>query len=253
MSDDWLGRLRYRARASTASTLETSAIHAPPRALEHSAGGEGIERRGSRGCDRVRLVIDTLMAAVALVVLAAPILLLAFLIKLDSPGPAFFRQQRIGKSGRPFEIVKFRTMHVTAPAYSYKVHRHDGRITRIGRFLRRTGLDELPQLWNVVRTEMRLIGPRPELPFIVAQYAPWQHARHQVAPGITGWWQVHHRNDVPMHLNVEFDLYYIRNRSLALDFKIVWLTLRVMLAGLLRKSPATRPLAASADRLTSNR
>jgi len=192
--------------------------------------------------DHVRLVGDTLIAAVALTGLAVPMLVLALLIRLDSPGPPFFVQHRIGKAGRAFKIVKFRTMHVSAPAYSYKVRSHDERITRVGRFLRRTGLDELPQLWNVVRTEMRLIGPRPELPFIVAQYAPWQHERHQVAPGITGWWQVHHRNDVPMHLNVEFDLDYIRHRGPALDLKIVWLTLRIILAGLRGKLPAARPM-----------
>jgi len=187
--------------------------------------------------DLIRRLVDTAIAALALLVFAIPIMVIALLIKIDSRGPAFFRQNRIGQHGRPFRIVKFRTMQLTAPAYSYKVRADDPRITRVGRFLRRAGLDELPQLWNVVRGEMRLIGPRPEQPFIVDNYAPWQRARLAIPPGITGWWQVHHRTEVPMHLNLDFDLHYIRNRCLALDLQIVWLTLKTMVAGILNRSP----------------
>ncbi len=185
--------------------------------------------------DRIRRIVDTSIAMLALLILAIPILAIALVIKIDSRGPAFFRQERIGRYGRPFRIVKFRTMYMTAPPYSYKVPVDDPRVTEFGRFLRRTGLDELPQLWNVLRGEMRLIGPRPELPFIVTQYALWQHPRHAIAPGITGWWQVHHRNEAPMHLNLDFDLYYLRHRGPALDLQILWLTLKVMGRGLFRQ------------------
>ncbi len=195
-----------------------------------------VDTPDRRVYDLIRRIVDTSIALLALFILAIPILVIALVIKIDSRGPAFFRHNRIGQYCRPFRIVKFRTMHVTAPAYSYKVRADDPRITRVGSYLRRAGLDELPQLWNVVRGEMRLIGPRPEQPFIVANYAPWQRARLAVAPGITGWWQVHHRNEVPMHLNLEFDLHYIRNRSLALDLQIVWLTVKTMVAGIRNRS-----------------
>jgi lipopolysaccharide/colanic/teichoic acid biosynthesis glycosyltransferase len=156
---------------------------------------------------------------------------MALAIRLDCPGPVFFRQQRIGLGGRPFTIYKFRTMFADAPGYSYKVPISDGRITRVGRWLRRSGLDELPQLLNVVRGEMSLIGPRPEQPFIVDQFEPWQHTRHEVKPGITGWWQIHHRDDVPLHLNLEYDMYYLAHLSFLLDCQIAWCTLKIMVAG----------------------
>jgi lipopolysaccharide/colanic/teichoic acid biosynthesis glycosyltransferase len=155
----------------------------------------------------------------------------ALAIRIGSPGPVLFRQRRVGLRGRPFTIYKFRTMSVDAPAYSYKVPMSDERITRVGVWLRRSGLDELPQLFNVLRGEMSLIGPRPEQPFIVQQFQPWQHARHQVKPGITGWWQIHHRNDVPLHLNLDYDMYYLQHQSFKLDCQIVWRTLAIVLLG----------------------
>ena len=122
-------------------------------------------------------------------------------------------------------------MFVDAPTYSYKVPTSYDRITNIGHWLRRSGLDELPQLFNVIRGEMSLIGPRPEQPFIVQQFQPWQHVRHEVKPGITGWWQIHHRNDVPLHLNLDYDMYYLEHRSFKLDCQIVCRTLWIMLVG----------------------
>jgi lipopolysaccharide/colanic/teichoic acid biosynthesis glycosyltransferase len=199
-----------------------------------SASAAGVLRRGPTRIGpyaRVRRVID-LMLALFLLVLTSPLqALLALLIRLDSRGPAFFHQERVGQAGALFTIHKFRTMHITAPAYSYKVSIKDPRVTRLGKWLRRTGLDELPQLWNVVRGDMALIGPRPELPFIVNQYEDWQQERHLVRPGITGWWQVNHRNEVPMHLNIDYDIYYVRHMSPKFDIKILWHTMRVMLRG----------------------
>lgn len=174
-----------------------------------------------------------LLIGILLLVLTSPLqAIIAVLVRIDSPGPALFHQQRIGQAGKPFRIYKFRSMRRDAPAYTYKVRFSDPRVTRIGSWLRRTGLDELPQLWNVVRGDMALIGPRPEMPFIVEQYNEWQHLRHSVRPGMTGWWQVNHRNEVPMHLNVDYDIYYIDNMSLRFDLDIAWRTAKVMFRGL---------------------
>lgn len=168
---------------------------------------------------------DYAVSAIAIALLAPLMLLTAVLIRLDTPGPALFRQQRVGKDGKLFTILKFRSMYLEAPKYSM-VRRENAMVTRMGRFLRRTSLDELPQLFNVIRGEMSLIGPRPEQPFLVEQYEPWQHRRHVVKPGITGWWQVNGRNELPMQENTEYDIYYVDNLSLLLDLKILLLTVR---------------------------
>jgi lipopolysaccharide/colanic/teichoic acid biosynthesis glycosyltransferase len=160
-------------------------------------------------------------------------------IRVDSKGPAIFRQRRVGRGGRLFTIYKFRTMLVDAPAYSYKVPIDDPHITHVGRWLRRTGLDELPQLWNVVRGDMSLIGPRPELPFIVEQYEDWQRARLAIRPGITGWWQINHRNGTPMHLNLEHDIHYLQNMSMALDCRIALDTIKLMIRSATKRTEAS--------------
>jgi lipopolysaccharide/colanic/teichoic acid biosynthesis glycosyltransferase len=196
--------------------------------------------------DALHTVLDPGLAAVVLILLALPLALLGLIVKFDSPGPILFRQQRVGKDGELFAILKLRTMQVTAPRYSLKVRRDDSRVTAIGRILRSTGLDEVPQLWNVIRGHMRLIGPRPEQPFIADSYTPHERVRLRVRPGITGWWQVHNREEVPMHLNVEFDLYHIQHRSLWLDLQILLLTFRVLVNGFRRRShPA--PAALDSD------
>lgn len=191
----------------------------------------------------LKRVIDVVAAALALLVLAPLYALIALAILLDSPGPVFFRQERIGKHGRPFVMVKFRTMRAdrrrqnlgppTGVPERRRVHKspNDPRITSIGRFLRRSCLDELPQFWNVLRGTMSLVGPRPELPEIVAQYEPWQHARHQATPGITGWWQVNRDGTHLMHEATEFDLFYLEHWSLALDLSILARTLAIVLRG----------------------
>jgi lipopolysaccharide/colanic/teichoic acid biosynthesis glycosyltransferase len=141
---------------------------------------------------------------------------------LDSPGPALFVQKRVGRHGRLFDIYKFRSMYTSASRYDFSpTTSFDPRITRLGRFLRRTCLDELPQLINVLTGTMSLVGPRPEMPFIVRNYNSRQRKRLQVTPGITGMWQLSADRALPIHENVEYDLYYIRNRTFFMDIAIL--------------------------------
>ena len=186
----------------------------------------------------VKRVVDVAGASALCVALAPLMLALVVLIRLDSPGPALFSQTRVGEGGRTFRVLKFRTMREGADDGARDVVRivggrpvhkfpDDPRVTRIGRWLRSTSLDELPQLVNVLRGEMSLVGPRPELPWIVDQYEPWQFLRLAVPPGITGWWQLNGRSELPMHLNTEYDLFYIERYSLLLDLKLLVRTLLV--------------------------
>ncbi|MCA9973885.1 MAG: sugar transferase [Anaerolineales bacterium] len=185
-----------------------------------------------------------LSVAGAVTLLLLPVLgLVALLIRLDSAGPVLFRQARVGENGRIFQMIKFRSMVVGAEKLQGRVNRVNGngqvihkqiddpRVTRIGRLLRRTSLDELPQLFNVLRGDMSLVGPRPEMPWLVGQYEPWQHRRFAVPQGITGWWQVNGRADKPMHLHTEDDLYYVQNYSLWMDMYILLKTPFVVLRG----------------------
>ncbi|HVZ84588.1 MAG TPA: sugar transferase [Terracidiphilus sp.] len=169
---------------------------------------------------------DLIMSLALLVVLAPVIVLLALLIKMDSPGPILFRQQRVGKDGRLFDVYKFRTMYVDAPQYAVSPSRSDDpRITRTGRFLRRTSLDELAQLINVVKGDMSLVGPRPEMPFIVQQYSAAHRQRLRVKPGITGLWQLSADRAFQIHENIQYDIYYIRHRGIFMDCAILLHTL----------------------------
>jgi len=186
-------------------------------------------------------LFDMLGSALLLLLLSPVMLLIAAAIRLDSPGPIFFTQERIGEHGRRFRMIKFRSMYRDAErrwhdvamrdARGHLVHKRtdDPRITPIGQRLRRTSLDELPQLFNVLRGEMSLVGPRPEMPYVAQEYEPWQWQRFRIPPGMTGWWQVNGRSDKLMHLNTEDDLYYIQNYSFWLDLKILWMTLGVVL------------------------
>ncbi len=168
---------------------------------------------------------------------------IALLIYLEDRGPVFYTPQRVGENGRLFTMLKFRSMHVNngpppAPVghkdengnFIHKV-RNDPRVTRVGAFLRRTSLDELPQLINVLRGEMSLVGPRPEMPELVKNYQHWQRKRFAVPQGMTGWWQINGRSDHPMHLHTEDDLFYIQHYSLWLDLQILARTVWVVLSG----------------------
>jgi len=174
------------------------------------------------GYDILKRFCD-LFGSLALMVLGAPIfLLLATVIRLDSRGPVLFRQERVGQGGRRFWMYKFRTMQTAAAPYEYSpLSADDPRITRVGRFFRRTSLDELPQLLNVVQGSMSLVGPRPEMPFIVEQYTPAQKQRLQVKPGITGLWQLSGDRAFLIHENIEYDLYYIRHCNFFMDLAIL--------------------------------
>jgi lipopolysaccharide/colanic/teichoic acid biosynthesis glycosyltransferase len=180
-----------------------------------------------------RRAIDVVCSTGALL-LSAPVLLAAMLaIRLTSPGPAIYRQRRCGLHGEQFDMLKLRTMvdgaeHLGA---GLAVNADDSRITRIGALLRRTSLDELPNLVNVLRGEMSLVGPRPTLPAQVAQYSERQRARLHVKPGITGWAQVNGRASLPWSERIELDIYYVEHRSLALDLKILLRTPVLVLGG----------------------
>ena len=178
----------------------------------------------------VKRTIDVGVAAVALGFLSLPFAVIAACIKATSPGPVFYRQERMGLDGRPFRVYKFRSMLADAERETGPVwtRRDDPRRTPVGRVLRQLSLDELPQLWNVIRGDMSLVGPRPERPFFVEQFrqrVPQYMLRHKVRSGLTGWAQVNGwRGDTSIEKRIEYDLYYIENWSVALDFKIMWLT-----------------------------
>jgi exopolysaccharide biosynthesis polyprenyl glycosylphosphotransferase len=161
--------------------------------------------------------------SLALLALGAPLFgLLALFIKIDSPGPVLFEQERVGQNGKRFKMFKFRTMRRSAAPYDYSpCVPGDPRITRVGRFLRRTSLDELPQLVNVLQGRMSLVGPRPEMPFIVEQYSESHRQRLQVKPGLTGLWQLSGDRAFLIHENVEYDLYYIQHRNFFMDLAIL--------------------------------
>jgi lipopolysaccharide/colanic/teichoic acid biosynthesis glycosyltransferase len=168
----------------------------------------------------------------SLAVVASPLLAaIAIAVKLEDPqGPILFRQKRIGKEGRIFEIVKFRTLaseHPRDPS-DYLISAADKRITRVGGFLRRWSLDELPQLWNIIRGDMSLVGPRPTLPYQVEQYTDFQRRRLEVAPGVTGWAQIRGRNRLSWPERIELDVWYVDHRSLRLDLKILLRTAPVL-------------------------
>lgn len=166
--------------------------------------------------------LDIMAAGLILLLLAPVLAVVALLIRLTSSGPAIFKQRRVGYCGRLFWMYKFRSMYVDSAAYAYSPKSgSDNRITPLGRFLRRTCLDEVPQLWNVIRGEMSLIGPRPEMPFIVDRYTALQRQRLAVKPGITGLWQLSGDRRYLIHENLEYDLYYIRNRNLFMDFAVL--------------------------------
>ncbi len=180
--------------------------------------------------DISKRIFDLTLATVGLVVTLPLWVIIAIAIKLDSPGPVIFKQERVGKDGKIFTMYKFRTMYRDAPKFSYAPSdKNDPRITRVGRFLRSTSLDELPQLINVIKGEMSLVGPRPEMPFIVEQYEEWQRKRLEVLPGITGLWQILGRKDIPLHENLEYDFYYIKNRSFWLDLTILLKTIPILI------------------------
>jgi lipopolysaccharide/colanic/teichoic acid biosynthesis glycosyltransferase len=181
----------------------------------------------------IRRALDIAVSSLALL-LSAPLLALAMIaIRLETPGPTIYRQRRVGLEGREFDVLKLRTMvdgaeHIGA---GLAVNENDSRITRVGAFLRRSSLDELPNLLNVLRGEMSLIGPRPTIPVQVESYTERQRGRLAIKPGVTGWAQVHGRASLPWAERIELDLFYIAHRSPSLDLRILWRTVLMVLGG----------------------
>lgn len=214
--------------------------------MDESLGFPLIRLRASaiEGGKRVIKRLFDLVLSIPLLVICLPVFpLVALLIKLDSPGPALIRQERVGENCQVFGMWKFRTMVQNADSLLREVMRQtpdgqlvhkrpdDPRVTRVGRFLRRYSIDELPQLINVIKGEMSLVGPRPELVWLADRYEGWQRKRFAVPPGMTGWWQISGRSERPMHLHVEDDLYYINNYSIWLDLYILWRTIGAVISG----------------------
>jgi lipopolysaccharide/colanic/teichoic acid biosynthesis glycosyltransferase len=183
--------------------------------------------------DAVKRALDVTLASIGLVLSAPLLAVLAAAIRLESPGHPFYTQTRAGRDGRPFSILKLRTMVQGAEftGAGLAIQAGDDRITRVGRFLRRYSLDELPNLFNVLRGEMSIVGPRPTLLHQVEQYTDRQRGRLKVKPGITGWAQINGRASLPWSERIELDLYYVEHRSLALDLRIIARTTELVLSG----------------------
>ncbi len=181
-------------------------------------------------------VADVALAGLGLVVTSPFLAVAALAVKLEDGGPILFRQTRVGKDGVDFELLKLRSMVVDAESKGagYAVDHGDSRITRVGRVLRRTSIDELPQLWNVFRGEMSVIGPRPTLRYQVERYTERQRKRLAVRPGLTGWAQIHGRAELPWEDRIELDVWYVENRSPSVDLKILLRTPLALFGGTYR-------------------
>jgi exopolysaccharide biosynthesis polyprenyl glycosylphosphotransferase len=214
--------------------------------VDEFAGVPMLDLRGPALSEYQRMIkraFDILFSILVMPFLLPVMGVIAIAIRLDSPGPVFYRAKRTGENGRPFEMIKFRTMVVNADKMQHLVEkkdakgrvlfksRDDPRITRVGSILRRTSLDEFPQFFNVLKGEMSLVGPRPELPYLVEKYDFWQRKRFTVPQGMTGWWQINGRSDKPMHLHTDEDLYYVQHYSIWLDLQIIFKTIWVILRG----------------------
>jgi lipopolysaccharide/colanic/teichoic acid biosynthesis glycosyltransferase len=178
-------------------------------------------------------IFDIAIALAVLIVLSPVLLVAAIVIKLGSPGPVIYRQRRVGLGGEEFEMLKLRTMVAGSDPVGVGtvVTRDDPRVTGIGRVLRRTSLDEIPNLINVLRGEMAIVGPRPTIPAQVNDYTPRQHRRHEVRPGITGWAQVQGRAGIPWEERIELDVDYVDRRSAAFDARILLKTVLLLVTG----------------------
>ena len=188
---------------------------------------------GGRGGDALNRALDVAIAGAGLAITSPLLAAAAIAVKLEDGGPVLFKQTRVGKGGGDFELLKLRTMVVGAEhqGAGYAVNKGDSRITRVGRFLRRTSLDELPQLWNVVRGDMSLIGPRPTLRYQVERYSERQRRRLEVLPGITGWAQIHGRASLSWDERIELDVWYVEHRKPRTDLLILLRTPLALFGG----------------------
>jgi lipopolysaccharide/colanic/teichoic acid biosynthesis glycosyltransferase len=190
-----------------------------------------MNSRSAKIQQKGKVCLDFLGSWLGIILMSPVIYLVGALIRLDSRGPIFFKQERIGKDGQPFMSYKFRSMvdKATTIGLGLNVCMNDDRITRVGKFLRNTSLDELPQLFNVLKGEMSIVGPRPTLAYQVKAYNAEQRRRLQVKPGITGWAQINGRNAIPWEDRIKLDVWYVDNWSLGLDLRILGRTLRTVL------------------------
>ncbi|MCC3356091.1 exopolysaccharide biosynthesis polyprenyl glycosylphosphotransferase [Bacillus sp. REN16] len=183
----------------------------------------------------IKRFMDILLSIIGLVITLPLLLSISLLIKIETPGPVFYLQERVGKNGKYFNVIKLRSMNVDAERNGAQwAHKNDPRVTKIGSFIRKTRIDELPQLINVIKGDMSLIGPRPERPLFTAQFndeIPGFVNRLSVKPGVTGWAQINGGYDITPKEKLELDLYYIENCSITMDLKIIIRTVQVVLTG----------------------
>lgn len=221
------------------STVDPTDRHADLRARMRAAGrdvgpdGPITRPAGTAIGNALRRAFDIVVSALALGALALPLALVLLVVRLESPGHPIFRQRRVGLDGREFDVLKVRTMVQGAEQMGagLAIVQGDSRITRLGRFLRRSSIDELPQFVNVLRGEMSIVGPRPTVPSQIAAYDDRQRERLLVRPGLTGWAQIQGRTTLSWPERIEFDRWYVANRSLRLDLRILVATVRVVLGG----------------------
>ncbi|MBM6820680.1 sugar transferase [Clostridium saudiense] len=204
----------------------------------------GIENESTRGFsfyEVIKRVIDVVCSFVGVLVLSPLFVVIAIIIKFTSKGPVFFSQKRVGRDGKEFKMYKFRSMVVNAEELKEKLAsqnemsgpmfkmKDDPRVTKVGKFIRKTSIDELPQLWNVLKGDMSLVGPRPSLPKEVAQFEEWMYRRLEVKPGLTCYWQVSGRNNIDFEDWMKLDIKYVDERNLWIDIKLIFKTVGVLL------------------------
>lgn len=218
------------------STTQTAAITARPKPVWSDVSIALLSRRVAGKYERwLKPVLDWTGGLLLTLITLPVVLLAAIVVLIDLGGPVILRQERVGKNGKVFRVFKLRSMHPDRRRNGVsfvgeerrRTHKSasDPRLTRVGRFIRKWSLDELPQLWNVVLGHMSLVGPRPELVSVVGSYEEWQHQRHLVKPGVTGLWQVSARGTVPLHQATELDLEYIQKLSFTTDLRILLQTI----------------------------
>ena len=203
-------------------------------------GFESESTRGFSFYEAIKRLIDIICSFVGILVLSPLFIIIAIIIKFTSKGPVFFSQKRVGRNGKEFDMYKFRSMVVNAEELKEKLAaqnemsgpmfkmKDDPRVTKVGKFIRKTSLDELPQLWNVLKGDMSLVGPRPSLPKEVAQFDEWMYKRLEVKPGLTCYWQVSGRNNIDFEDWMKLDVKYVKERNLWIDIKLIFKTVGVL-------------------------
>ena len=201
---------------------------------------ENESTRGFSFYEIIKRLIDIICSFMGLLAFSPLFIIIAIIIKFTSKGPVFFSQKRVGKYGREFDMYKFRSMVVNAEELKEKLAaqnemsgpmfkmKDDPRVTKVGKFIRKTSIDELPQLWNVLKGDMSLVGPRPSLPKEVAQFEDWMHKRLEVKPGLTCYWQVSGRNNIDFEDWMKLDIRYVEERNLFVDIKLIFKTIFVL-------------------------